>query len=40
MSVVDIVISILPCVIFFESERVVVITKSQKSPLCNHIHDK
>ena len=37
MSVVDIVISILPCVSCFESERVVVITKS---PLCNHIHDK
>ena len=40
MSVVHIVISILHCVSYFESERVVGITKSQKSPLRNHIHDK
>ena len=40
MSAVHTVIPIIVCLGCFESDRVVVITKSQKSPLCNHIHDK
>ena len=40
MSAVHIVIKMLPCVGCFESKKVVVITKTQKSPLCTHIHDK
>ena len=40
MGAVHIVVPILPCVGCFQSDRVVVITKAQKSPLCNHIHDK
>ena len=40
MNAVHIFIPILPYVHCFESDRVVVITKSQKAPLCDHIHDK